>query len=135
MEKIIKIKEGYGPLRFGITQEIAQQMLGAPTATQTMDNADGTKAHVLSYDDETLTLFFNNNGILTEIDVDNNEETTLFDRPVFDMNKKEIMMLMKEHGFNGEQDTLIDDDCISYEDANIDFYFYDDTLDGVFMYI
>ena len=58
MEPIIKLKEGYGDLRFGMPVEDVVAILGTADSVENIDNAADEPTTVLHYEERGLTLFF-----------------------------------------------------------------------------
>ena len=80
-----------------------------------------------------MTFFFEgDNQNLTCIDI-SNPDITLFGKKIFDLNEKEIVNLMVENKYF-EQDVDNEDwgeRRVTFNEANIDFYFEDEELQSV----
>ena len=61
-----------------------------------------------------------------------NDEATLYGKPVFNLTKEEIIDLMKKQGFKELEEETEDDELrISFEDALIDFFFDESKLTAI----
>ncbi|MCQ2298296.1 MAG: hypothetical protein MJZ51_06740 [Bacteroidales bacterium] len=123
-------RQGIGDVKFDMPIEEVVAILGEASNVEQMDNAADENTTVLQYDELGLTLFFEGeNPVLASIDIAN-EDCTLFDEDIFDLEEAEVTELMKSHNYR-EADTEDEDwgeRRLSFLDANIDFYFEDDYL-------
>lgn len=128
----IHTKQGIGDLEFDMPIEKVAALLGEADEVETIDNAIDETTTVLRYKD-SLTLFFEGyNPTLSCIDI-TNENSTLFDKPIFEMNEQEIVKLMVDNNYF-EQDVeneIWGERRISFNEGNIDFFFEDDELMSV----
>lgn len=130
MEKQIKIKEGYGDIRFGMPVEEVVQIMGPAEEVESVENALDEPTTLLHYEDGGLTLFFEGeNPELQCIDL-SVEESTLFGEKIFDMSEQELVKLMVANNYF-EQDA--DEEAwgerrVSFGEGNIDFFYDDDEL-------
>lgn len=130
MDYTINIKKGLGNIAFGMPVEEVVALLGNADEVECMENAADETTTILHYDDGAITLFFEGeNPTLECIDL-SEEDATLFDQKLFDMNEKEIVQLMVKNNYF-EQDA--DEEAwgerrISFGEGNIDFFFEDDEL-------
>ena len=61
-----------------------------------------------------------------------NKAATLYGKKVFELEKGEVINLMKANGFKELEEENEDDELrVSFEDALIDFFFEDETLTAV----
>ena len=135
MELRIDIKKGLGDLKFNMPVEDIVGLLGNADEVENIDNAADESTTVLHYNDLGITLFCEGeNPTLACIDVDN-EDTTLFDKMVFDMDERKIVELMVKHNYT-EQDADEEDwgeRRISFPEGNIDFYFDEGELVSIIL--
>ena len=135
MELTIDIKKGLGDLKFNMPVEDIVGLLGNADEVENIDNAADESTTVLHYNDLGITLFCEGeNPTLACIDVDN-EDTTLFDKMVFDMDERKIVELMVKHNYT-EQDADEEDwgeRRISFPEGNIDFYFDEGELVSIIL--
>ncbi|MBQ6084066.1 MAG: hypothetical protein IJK92_06915 [Bacteroidales bacterium] len=127
--------KGYGDFQFGLPIDDVVKSLGQPSNQEEIESAyeDGNHIIVLDYDDFDLSMYFEGD---TELKLTNfytvNENSVLFGMKVFDLNKEEVIELMKQNGYEDFIEDMEDGDCVSYDELNLDFYFDDNKLVEVF---
>lgn len=139
MEKLnmeILLLEGLHDLKFGDSQAVVEKTLGKPQETKKLSDEgieldDELDTILWEYDNEGLTVFFEgkNNHVLSCFETDN-ETTTIFGKPVFEMTEEQIIALMNENGLT-QMDTEEEEwgeKRISFDEGLIDFYFQGKTL-------
>ena len=135
MELTIKIKEGFGDIRFNMPVEKVHALMGTATEVENIYNAADEATTVLHYNDDGITLFFEGEEpTLKCIDI-NNKGCMLFDSLIFNLSEKDLVQLMVTHKYL-EQDIEKEDwgeKRISFNDANIDFYFDNGKLVSVIL--
>lgn len=130
MNLTINIKQGLGDVRFNMPVEEVVALLGNADEVENIDNAADEPTTVLRYNNHRITLFFEGeNPVLACIDV-SNEECTLFDKRIFDMNERQLVELMVANKYL-EQD--VDEEewgerRVSFPEGNIDFFFDEGEL-------
>jgi hypothetical protein len=109
-------------------------LFGEPEDVEELENAlDGNvESIVWNYPEEGLNFFFdaaNGEPSLSTIESDN-LETVLFNARIFNTNKASIVALMEENGYHDldEDDETWGEHRVTFEDAQIDFYFADQDL-------
>lgn len=130
MELEINLHHGIGDVKFDMLINEVVAILGQADEVENISNASDESATVLRYTELGLTLFFEgDNEMLTCMDI-SNEDCTLFNTQIADLNEQELCQLLKKNGF-AELD-IEDEDWgerrISYLPGNIDFYFEDNEL-------
>jgi len=129
----IKLKVGFGKLKFGDSPEQVTALLGDPDEAEDLENEFEEETHTVlwNYWDQAISLFFE--GIdkqsLSSIETDN-IKTTLFGKKVFDLSEKEVIEMMHENGLK-EIETEVEswgEKRISFEDGQIDFYFLNNQV-------
>jgi hypothetical protein len=130
MNLTINIKQGLGDVRFNMPVEEVVALLGNADEVENIDNAADEPTTVLRYNNHGIILFFEGeNPVLACIDV-SNEECTLFDKRIFDMNERQLVELMVANKYL-EQD--VDEEewgerRVSFPEGNIDFFFDEGEL-------
>lgn len=134
MKLEIKLREGIAGLPFKSSTEPVRAMFGEPGETEELDNqCDGSlESIVWNYEEIGMNFFFDATTIepvLSTIESDN-IETELFGKKVFKLNKSDIINLMKSEGFEEfeEEDETWGEHRLTFDDAQIDFYFVDADL-------
>ena len=131
---IVPLK-GYGEIPFGMTLDEAVKELGMPEFYEELSDMEETGNRSIYYEYEALETNIYFEGVTKSVVAcfeTENREATLYGKPVFDLSKKEIIDLMKEHGFKELEEENEDDELrVSFEDALIDFFFEDEMLTAV----
>lgn len=127
--------KGYGELQFGMHIDDVVEILGQPTNQEEIESAYEDDSHVivLDYDDNDFSAYFEGNDTMKLSNFYTfNEKSELFGAKIFDLNKEELIELMKQNGCEDFIEDKEDGDCITFEDLNIDFYFDNNQLVEVF---
>ena len=127
--------KGYGDLFFVMSIDDLVRTLGQPSNQEEVDSPfdDDTHVIVLDYDDDAFSAFFENDSVSKLSNLYTmNENSVLFGAKVFDLNRDELVELMKQNGYEEYSEDNEDGYCISYDELNIDFYFDDNQLVEVF---
>ena len=131
----IKPLEGYGEIPFGMTLDETVKLLNMPDFYEELGDMEETGNRSIFYEYEEIQTNIYFEGITKSVAAcfeTENEEATLYGKKVFELNKKTIIDLMKEHGFKELEEETEDDELrVSFEDALIDFFFEDDMLVAV----
>jgi len=130
----IILKKGMGDIHFGCTPEVVRALLGDPDEVEELESAvDGVvESIVWNYPDSGLNFFFeasNGEPSLSTIESDN-LDTVVFNAKIFNLTKDSIIDLMKENGYSDidEDDETWGEHRVTFDDAQIDFYFDDQEL-------
>lgn len=123
-----------GDIRFGCTPEVVRGILGDPEDVEELENAiDGNvESIVWNYPDAGLNFFFeaaSGEPALSTIESEN-LETVLFNARIFNITRDKLIALMVENGYKeiDEDDETWGEHRVTFEDAQIDFYFDDQAL-------
>jgi len=134
MDLQIGLKKGIGEINFGATPEVIRAVYGEPDDVEELESAiDGdVESIVWNYPDEGLNFFFdaaNGEPTLSTIESDN-LETVLFNSRIFNITRDSVVALMNENGYKDldEDDETWGEHRVTFEDAQIDFYFADQEL-------
>lgn len=131
----IKLLSGFCTLAFGATTEEAKLVFGPPEEEQVItDEILNNNSLVYHYWNEGFSLFFNTNlnYSFSSVEIDN-KELVLFDVKIFSLKEKEIIELMKKHGYS-LSDTEVHkwgEKRISFDEAGLDCYFENSKLVSV----
>jgi hypothetical protein len=124
---------GLGNLKFGQTIEDTIAMMGEAEEIDEMDGEDNMNTVILHYWSQGVSIFFEGveKSVISCFETDN-PESKLFDIPIFDMNKKNMIKHMKKNGFKVyETDREEGESRLTFDDGLIDFFYVDDTLSTV----
>ena len=131
----IKIKEGLGDVRFGMTEAEVTAIMGRADGVEHIENAADEPTTVLHYDELGLTLFLEGDPqVLACIDIAN-EGCTLFGKEVYVLDERTLVKLMVDNNF-AEQDVDEEDwgeRRVTFTRGNIDFYFDDGQMTSIIM--
>ena len=134
MDLQIILKKGLGEIYFGCTPEVVRAQYGEPEDVEELESAiDGdVESIVWNYPDSGLNFFFdaaNGEPVLSTIESDN-LETVLFNSLIFNITREQIISLIKENSYSeiDEEDETWGEHRVTFEDAQIDFYFTDEEL-------
>ena len=131
----IKPMKGYGEIPFGMTLDETVKLLNMPDFYEELSDMEetGNRSIFYEYDAIQTNIYFE--GITKSVVAcfeTENEEATLFGEKVFDLDKDEIIDLMKSKGFKElEEENENDELRVSFEDGLIDFFFEDEMLTAV----
>lgn len=133
----IELKKGMDNLTFEASPEKVRVLFGEPEEVEELENATegSVESIVWSYPETGLNFFFEastGEPTLCTIESDN-IETVLFGKKIFSLSPAEIVTLMKENGFAEpeEDDETWGEHRITFEDAQVDFYFNEKELSVV----
>ena len=127
--------KGYGEIPFGMTLDETVKLLNMPNYYEELGDMEetGNRSIYYEYEDIQTNIYFE--GVTKSVVAcfeTENEEATLFGENVFDLDKEEIINLMKANGFKELEEETEDDELrVSFEDGMIDFFFEDDMLMAV----
>ena len=127
--------KGYGELQFGMPIDDVVEILGQPTNQEEIESAyeDDSHVMVLDFEDNDFSAYFEGNDTMALTNFYTfNEKSELYGAKIFDLNKEQLLELMKENGFNNYIEDTEDGDCITFEELNLDFYFDNNQLVEVF---
>ena len=134
MDLQILLKKGMDEILFGCTPEIVRAEFGDPEDVEELESAiDGNvESIVWNYPEAGLNFFFdavNGEPTLSTIESDN-LETVLFNARIFNITRDNIIGLMEENGYSemDEDDETWGEHRVTFDDAQIDFYFDDQEL-------
>ena len=134
MDLQIILKKGLGEIFFFFLSEAVRAQYGEPEDVEELESAiDGdVESIVWNYPDSGLNFFFDaayGEPVLSTIESDN-LETVLFNSLIFNITREQIISLMKENSYSeiDEEDETWGEHRVTFEDAQIDFYFTDEEL-------
>ena len=131
----IKLLEGFCTLAFGTSKEEAVLVFGEPEEIQNLtDDILNNNSMVYHYWNEGYSLFFNTNQnqSFCSVEIDN-KEVLLFETRLFALKEKEIIDLMKQHGYQLSDSEVHKwgEKRISFDEAGLDCYFENGKLVSV----
>ena len=131
----IKPLKGFGDIPFGMTIDEAVKILNMPNFYEELNDMEETGNRSIYYEYENIATNIYFEGVTKSVVAcfeTENEEATLYGKKVFELDKKEIVELMKTNGFKELEEEIEDGELrVSFEDGMIDFFFEDDVLMAV----
>lgn len=137
MMKVFTIEplKGYGDIPFGITLDEIVERIGMPDFYEELSDMEetGNRSIFYEYNDFATNIYLE--GVTKSVVAcfeTENEEATLFGQKVFDLNKKQVVDLMKANGYKEMEEEEEDGEHrVTFEDGLIDFFFDADVLTAV----
>ena len=132
---VIEPLKGFGEIPFGMASDDAVKKLGNPNFYEELSDMEetGNRSIFYEYDDLDTNIYFE--GITKSVAAcfeTENKDAVLYGTKVFDLNRKQVMELMRENGFSElEEEEEDGEHRISFEDALIDFFFDGDSMTAV----
>lgn len=130
---VIEPLKGYGDIRFGMSVEEIVAVFGMPSNNEQLESLlEGNENYsvLYDYDDEGVSICFEGfeKAVVASIST-SNEDAVLFGERVYEMNRKQIIDLMRRNGYKEfDEEEQDGDTCLIYEELMLDFYFNNDEL-------
>jgi hypothetical protein len=127
----IKLGEGIGQIKFGLTMEDVEAALGEPEEIEESDENDEFEHKVWNYWEEGYSFYFDHEDDYRLSCIETADpEVKLFGQKIFGMTQQQIEEMMKSKGIvNPERETLETGETrVSYEKEMIDMYFDKNAL-------
>lgn len=122
-----RLREGFGPLNFGCSQEECLRQFGEPSEKENLEGVDGSSSGVWHYWEKGFSLFFDNdNGSkFCCVEVDQVFPLQLLGSRVFGKPEQEVIKLMNDNGFRVTDTEQHDwgERRVTFDDIFADFYF------------
>ena len=133
MEKfVIEPMKGFGEIPFGMPLDDAMKVLGSPNFYEEVSDMEetGNRSICYQYDDIETNMYFE--GVTKSVlacFVTENEDSVLYGTKVFDLNRAEVIELMRENGYKElEEEDEDGEHRITFDDAMTDFFFDGETM-------
>lgn len=132
---VIEPLKGFGEIPFGMSLDDAVKLLGTPNYYEELSDMEetGNRSIYYEYEDIATNIYFE--GITKSVAAcfeTENDKSELFGTKVFDLNRSQVIELMRENGFSElEEEDEDGEHRISFEDALIDFFYDGDTMTAV----
>ena len=128
MEKyVIEPMKGFGEIPFGMTLDDAVKVLVSPSFYEELGDMEETGNRSIYYEYDSLETNIYFEGITKSVVAcfeTENADAVLFGNKVFDLNRAEVIELMRENGFTElEEEDEDGEHRVSFEDAFMDFFF------------
>ena len=128
----INVGQGFGAIRFGMTQNEVEAQLGPAAEVDSIEDIDGSSVAVLRYSSPQVTFFFKGGEGLSSIDVED-ACSMLFGEPVFSLDKDQIASVVRRQGYSEleEDEEAWGEAWLGVPAAGLDFYFDSGVLTSV----
>ena len=132
---VIEPLKGFGEIPFGMSLDDAVKLLGTPNYYEELSDMEetGNRSIYYEYEDLATNIYFE--GITKSVAAcfeTENEKSELFGTKVFDLNRSQVIELMRENGFSElEEEDEDGEHRVSFEDGLIDFFFDGDQMTAV----
>ena len=132
---VIEPLKGFGEIPFGMSLDEAVKQLGSPNFYEELSDMEetGNRSIFYEYDDIDTNIYFE--GITKSVVAcfeTENPDAVLYGTKVMELNRAEVIELMRENGFKElEEEDEDGEHRISFEDAMIDFFFSDNKMTAV----
>ena len=132
---VIEPMKGFGEIPFGMTLDDAVKVLGMPDFYEELSDMEETGNRSVYYEYESLLTNIYFEGITKSVVAcfeTENPKSELYGTKVFDLNRKQVIELMRENGFSElEEEDEDGEHRVSFEDALIDFFFDGEEMTAV----
>ena len=130
---IIEPLKGYGDIKFGMSMDEVVGILGEPSNHEEMEpiiEGNDETSLLYDYDDLFMSVYFEGVNEKTVANIStSDEEATLFGEKIYEMNRNQIIDLMKRNGYKEyDEEEQEGDTCLIYDELMIDFYFNEGEL-------
>jgi hypothetical protein len=131
INKDIRLGKGLGKIKFGLTMEEVEELVGEPEEIEESDEEDEFEHQAWNYWEEGYSLYFDKEDDyrLSCIETANREVQIWGDR-VFEMSKDQILQLFADNGITDpeEEEAETGETRLSFDKEMIDLYFDEDQL-------
>ena len=132
---VIEPLKGFGEIPFGMSLDDAVKVLGMPDYYEELNDMEETENRSIYYEYGSLDTNIYFEGITKSVAAcfeTENEKSLLYGNKVFDLNREQVIELMRENGFvELEEEDEDGEHRVSFEDAMIDFFFDGDVMTAV----
>jgi hypothetical protein len=130
-ENDIKLGEGIGPLKFGLSMEEVESLMGEPEEIEESEDEDEFEHKVWNYWEEGYSFYFDDEDDYRLSCIETaNPDVTLFGNKIFGMTQKEVEAMLAEKGISDPEREKLEtgETRVSFEKEMIDMYFENDAL-------
>ena len=130
---IIEPLKGYGDIKFGMSIDEVVSVLGTPSNHEELDpiiEGNESSSILYDYDDLAASICFEGTDKMLVSSISTiNEDATLFGENIYDMNRNQVIELMKKNGYKEyDEEEQEGDTCLIYDELMLDFYFNEGEL-------
>ncbi|WP_299758771.1 hypothetical protein [uncultured Pontibacter sp.] len=134
INKDIRLGKGLGKIKFGLSMEEVEELLGEPEEVEESDEEDEFEHQAWNYWEDGYSLYFDKEDDYRLSCIETaNREVLIFGERVFEMSREQIMQLFTDNDITNpeEEEAETGETRISFEKEMIDLYFDEDQLIAV----
>lgn len=134
INKDIRLGKGLGKIKFGLTRDEVEELIGEPEEVEESDEEDEFEHEAWNYWEEGYSLYFDKEDDYRLSCIETaNREVQLWDERIFEMSQDQLKTLFADHGIEDLEEEEMEggETRISYESEMIDLYFDEDQLIAV----
>ncbi|GHA64627.1 hypothetical protein [Pontibacter akesuensis] len=131
INKEIRLGKGLGKIKFGLTMEEVEQLIGEPEEVEESDEEDEFEHQAWNYWEEGYSLYFDKEDDYRLSCIETaNREVQIWGERVFEMSRDQVMQLFADNDITDpeEEEAETGETRISFEREMIDLYFDEDQL-------
>jgi len=131
INKDIRLGKGLGKIKFGLTMDEVEELIGEPEEVEESDEEDEFEHQAWNYWEEGYSLYFDKEDDYRLSCIETaNREVQIFGERVFEMSREQILQLFADHDIATyeEEEAETGETRISFEKEMIDLYFDEDQL-------
>lgn len=131
INKDIRLGKGLGKIKFGLTMEEVEELLGEPEEVEESDEEDEFEHQAWNYWEDGYSLYFDKEDDYRLSCIETaNREVQIWGERVFEMSRAQIIQLFADNDITNpeEEEAETGETRISFEKEMIDLYFEDDQL-------
>ena len=123
---IIEPLKGYGDIKFGMSIDEVVSVFGTPSNLEELDpiiEGNESSSILYDYDDLEVSICFEGTDKMLVSSISTiSEDATLFGEKIYDMNRNQIIELMKKNGYKEfDEEEQEGDTCLIYDELMLDF--------------
>ncbi|GAB3195017.1 hypothetical protein ABID22_000026 [Pontibacter aydingkolensis] len=134
INKDIRLGKGLGKIKFGLTMEEVEELIGEPEEVEESDEEDEFEHEAWNYWEDGYSLYFDKEDDYKLSCIETaNREVQLWGERIFEMSKDQIVRLFADNNISNpeEEEAETGETRLSFEKEMIDLYFDEDQLIAV----
>ena len=130
---VIEPLKGYGDIKFGMSIDEVVSILGEPSNHEELEpmiEGKELSSVLYVYADLGISICFEGADKMLVASIStSDEDATLFGEKVYEMDRKQVVDLMRKNGYKDfDEEEQEGDTCLIYDELMIDFYFNEGEL-------
>ncbi len=134
INKDIRLGKGLGKIKFGLTREEVEELIGEPEEIEESEEEDEFEHEAWNYWEDGYSLYFDKEDDYRLSCIETaNRDMLLWNERIFEMSQKQLVQLFADNDItNPDVEEMEEGETrISYEKEMIDLYFDEDQLIAV----